>query len=250
MQGLVTLGRALPAKFDRTEFLVLVRPLLSSDHAQVRKLAVGVLPGVGATEADLDAIIAMVADESAEVRAAVGGALIQIGQGEYGERVIPALLKILDDSEYRVVEQTLRSMWGQYASPELNARLIELSHHPQHHGHAIYHALSTQRSKSKPVCQRLVEELADPDWNNSGRAAWGLTYGVADDARSVVEDGLLKALPQETNAYTRKQEFRALRGVATEKSRDYLQSVVDSKLETDESKDAARQILADLDAAS
>ena len=110
----------------------------------------------------------------------------------------------------------------------------------------IYFCLSTMRNKSLAVSRRLVEELSDPDWNNSGRAAWGLNYEVADEAKSIVEEGILKALPEELNTYTRKQEFRALRRVATEKSRPYLQSVVDSEMETDEFKKLAGQILEDL----
>ena len=138
-------------------------------------------------------------------------------------------------------------MWGQYTSPEFDALLIELSRDPRHRGHVIYHCLSTMKTKSPAVCRRLIEELDEPDWNDSGRAAWGLTYGVVEQANSLVEEGLLKALPEETNPYTRKQEFRALRRVATEKARPYLRSVVDSDMETEEFKQQARQILADLD---
>jgi hypothetical protein len=103
------------------------------------------------------------------------------------------------------------------------------------------------KTKSPEVCRRLIEELDEPDWNDSGRAAWGLTYGVTEEAKSLVEKGLLKALPEETNPYTRKQEFRALRRVATEKSRPYLKSVIASDMETKEHKGLAREILAELD---
>ena len=248
IQGLATLTKALSAKFDRAAFLTRVRLLLHSEHPQVRRLAITALSGVGATEDDLDRVIALVEDEDAAVRERVGGALIQIGQGEHAERVIPALLKLLDDGESRVVDQTIRTMWCQYSSPEFNEQLIELCRNPRHHHNVIYFCLSTQRTKSQLVCERLIEELADPDWNNSGRAAWGLTYGVVDQAKPTVEAGLLKALPEETNAYTQKQEFRALRGVVTEKSREYLEGVVKSELETAEAKGLAEEILADLDA--
>jgi hypothetical protein len=103
------------------------------------------------------------------------------------------------------------------------------------------------QSKSPAVCRRLVEELSNPDSNNSGRAAWGLTYGVTEEAKSLVEDGLLKALPQETNEYTREHELLALRGVGTEKSRPSLQSIIDSPLEPDKFKQLARAVLARLD---
>ena len=177
----------------------------------------------------------------------VGSALIAIGQGDYPDQVVPALTELLNDSDPKIVERTIRSMWGQYSTPQFDEMLINLSRHPQHHHNAIYFGLSTMRTKSVPVCRRLIEELGDPDWNNSGRAAWGLTYGVMEDAKSLVEDGLLKALPEETNENTRTQEFRALSVVATENSRQYLSSVVDSGMETEKFKELARKILEDLD---
>ncbi|MFC1635868.1 HEAT repeat domain-containing protein [Planctomycetota bacterium] len=245
--ALVTLRSALTAKFDRKPFRPLVAPLLKSEDAEIRMRALQCFPALEATTQDLELIIPLAEDDSPQVRQEVGGALISIGDGREKEKVIPALMKLLKDEEYKVIERTLRSMWGQYASPEFDALLIELSRNPRHRGHVIYHCLSTMRTKSPEVCRRLVEELDEPDWNDSGRAAWGLGYGVVEEAYSLVEEGLLKALPEETNSYTRKQEFRALRRVATEKSRPYLKSVVESDMETQEHKELARQILTDLD---
>lgn len=249
-QGLRALAAALAAKFDREPFRPLVMPLLKAEDAVTRERAVRVLPGLEPTGEDLTQVLAMVDDPSVRVRSGVGGAIIQIAQGKQAERVIPALMKLLKDSDPKVIEDTLRSMWGQYSSPEFDELLIELSHEREHHGSAIYFALSTMKSKSPAVARRLVEELADPDWNNSGRAAWGLTYGVTEEAKPIVEEGLLRALAEETNNYTRSQEFRALKGVVTEKSRAYLKSVVDSEQETDEFKKQAAEILEGLDVKS
>jgi len=245
-QGLVTLASVLTAKFDRKVFHDLALPLLASPVPEIRATALRCLPGLEAPVQDLDLVVSMAGDESPKVRREVGPALIQIGKGQEKDKVIPALMQLLQDKEPAIVEWTIRSMWGQYASPELDGLLIRLSRDPKLHHNVIYFGLSTMKSKSPAVCSRLVEELADPDWNNSGRAAWGLTYGVPDEAKSVVEDGLLKALPQETNDNTRKDEFRALGMVATEKSRGYLQSVVDSSQETDNAKQLAREVLARL----
>ncbi len=245
--ALATLRMSLTAKFDRAPLRVSVLPLLKSEVAEIRALALQCLPGLEATAADLDHVIPLAEDPSIEVRRNAGGAMIQLGKGEKGDKVIPALTKLLEDEEYKVIERTLRSMWGQYSSPQFDALLIKLSRDQRHRGHVIYNCLSTMRRKSPAVCSRLIEELDERDWNDSGRAAWGLTYGVSEEAKSLVEEGLLKALPEETNSYTRGNEFKALRRVATEKSRPYLQTVVDSEMETDERKEQARTILADLD---
>lgn len=246
-QALSTLGTSLTAKFDRAPFLPLVKPLLKSEDHVVRTLAVGCLPGVGATADDLPLVAALTEDPSPQVRMQLASALIALGNREHGDQVIPALTKLLQDDDEKVVQRSIRSMWGQYSTPEFDEFLVKLSRDPRHHYITIYHCLSTMQSKSVPVCRRLVEELDEPNWNNSGRAAWGLTYGVTDAAKSLVEEGLLKALPEETNQYTREQEFRALRGVATEKSRDYLKSLLESDLETEKFQQLAREILADLD---
>jgi HEAT repeat protein len=246
-QALATLGSVLSVKFDRKPFWEAVVPLLQSKDPDIRALAVRCLPGLDAGIGDLGLVLPLAVDASPRVRMEVGAALISIGQGKEPEKVIPALTTLLRDPERSIVERTIRSMWGQYSSPEFDQLLIQLAENRDYHHWVIYHALSTMRSKSPAVCRRLVEELSDPDWNNSGRAAWGLTYGVTDEAKSLVEEGLLKALPQETNDYTRENELRALRLVATDKSRPYLKSVVDSSLETDKFKQLARDVLAGLE---
>lgn len=249
LQALMVLYRSLPARFDRSSFRTLVLPLLESKDMGIRQLALQVVPALEARAEDLPKIAALAGDGSPGVRAGVGRALILIGKGQHKEQVLPTVMKLLRDEKPRVVEETIRCMWGQYSSPEFDALLIELSRNPRFHHNAIYFGLSTMRPKSVAVCRRLVEELNDPDWNNSGRAAWGLTYGVPAEARAVVEEGLLKALPEETNAYTRSQEFRALRGVVSEKSRAYLKKVSESEMETDQVKQLARELLAQLDRA-
>lgn len=247
LRALMVLHRSMSARFDRGSFRALVLPLLESKDSRIRQMAVQVIPGLEAQAEDLPKIAALAGDTSPQVRAGVGRALILIGKGQHKEKVLPSLMKLLRDEKPQVVEETIRSMWGQYSSPEFDSLLIELSRNPRFHHNAIYFGLSTMRPKSVAVCRRLVEELNDPDWNNSGRAAWGLTYGVPAEARSAVEEGLLKALPEETNDYTRSQEFRALRGVVSEKSRAYLKKAADSKTETDQFKQLARELLVQLD---
>lgn len=245
-KALATLLASLPAKFDRAPFRPVVLGLLKSDSPEVRALAVRCLPGMGATAAELGQVVPLADDPAAQVRMNVGGALVAIAQGKDEETVVPALMKLLEDSEPAVVERTIRTMWGQYSTPEFDKLLVELAEQPRYHHNVIYFCLSTMRRKSVAVCRRLVEELDDPDWNNSGRAAWGLTYGVPKEAGPLVEEGLLRALPEETNPYTRQQEFRALRGVATAKSIPYLKSMVESKTETEPFQQAAAEILAGL----
>jgi hypothetical protein len=248
LSGLQSLYKSLSAKFDHAAFRPAVLPLLLSNDHDVRLMAIVVLPGISEDKADIKAILRSVEDGSPRVRASVATALISIGKGEVVGQVAPALVKLLRDTNQDVVHQSIRSMWGQYRTPELNAVLIELANTPQHHHVAIYHGLSPQPEKNAVMCERLVEELADPDWNNSGRAAWGLTFGVMPEARALVEEGLLAAIAEETNAYTRSEEFAALKNVASEKSRAYLTKLAATNEETDDVRKQANEILAVLDA--
>lgn len=243
ISGLSTLAKALTAKFDHASFYPLVAPLLDSENESIRLLALSCLPRVGGSHDDFPQIASMADDESIHVRKQVGGSIVSIGKGKHSELVIPVLMQLMEDEEHDVVKSTIRSMWGQYSSEEYDHFLVDLSYDPKYEDIVIYHCLSTMQSKSKTVCTRLVEVLADPNWNNSGRAAWGLTYGVTPEAGSLVEEGLLKAIPEETNVYTRKQAFTALRGVATEKSREYVESVFSSDLETAQFKELAQAVL-------
>jgi hypothetical protein len=243
LRGLATLRECLPAKFDRAPFRDRVLPMLQSDNPDIRARALMCLPGLDGDAADVPAVAPLAKDPSSEVRKQVGNALIQLGKGERADVVIPALTKLLHDKDSEVIKRTIRAMWGQYSSPEFDDLLVRISREERYSGLVIYHGLSTMRQKSPVVCRRLVAELDNPDWNDSGRAAWGLTYGVADDAKAFVEEGLLRALPQETHEYTREQEFRALKNIASSKSRDYLERVAESDLETEKFKTIARDIL-------
>jgi hypothetical protein len=250
IRALRALATALPARFDRQPFRALVLPLFKSPDERVRMLALSCLAGVTSELDDLSAVAALAEDPSPQVRGVVASTLVGIGGGKAPEVVVPALKKLLADGEPDVVRATIRAQWGQYPEPQLDAQFIALADNPRYHHEAIYFGLSTQRSKSPAVCRRLVDELADPDWNNSGRAAWGLNFGVPPDARSLVEEGMLAALPEETNTYTRGEEFTALEKVASEKSRPYLTKVAGAETESDADREVARRILAKLDAAA
>lgn len=247
--ALSALQRAITAKFDREPFRTLVFPKLQSDSAQIRELALVCLPGLDSGLDSLETIAEMVTDSNPKVRVRVGYALIQIGRGEASEAVIPVLTTLLKDADRDVVKGTIRSMWGQYASSEFDALLIEMSYSEEFHHIVVYHALSPMKPKSVAVCERLIEVLGEPDWNNSGRAAWGLTFGVPEAAYAAVEEAMIAAIPEELNVQVRQQEYHALKNVATEKSRPMLDSVIASEMETDKDKERAQAILDKLDRA-
>ena len=248
--ALATLLASRSGNFDRDPFRELVLPLFKSEDAQVRTWALHCMPFLNAGPRDVPLVVPLADDPSAEVRRAAGEALVMSGKGEYADQIVPALTKLLGDSDPEVVDKTLRCFWGgRYVTPALEERIIQLSREPRHRDIAIYSALSTMPSKSVPVCQRLVEVIQDPSIkrDDRARAAWGLTGDVVEEAKPLVEAGLLAALPEETDEDARTTGFRALRRVATEKSRPYLRSVAASDMESEQYKKLARQIIEDLD---
>jgi len=242
-RGLSTLLKCISAKFYRPSFQQLVLPLIESEDAIIRALSLRLLPALETPRSELIRLAELVDDEDPQVRKQLGGSMIGIDDGETPEIVIPVLMRLCQDENLDVRMGTIRSMWGRYSTEEFDKFLIELSYDRSVYERVVYNALSTKRTKSLEVCKRLVEVLEDPDWNNSGRAAWGLTYGVETEAYPFVENAVLKALPHETNSYTRKNLFRALATVGTEKSKPYLNEIIQSDLEAEEDKEKARAIL-------
>lgn len=243
LKGLVTLHRCLTEKFYRPPFQQLVLPLIHSEDEKIATSALHCLPGLETPVSALPEIAKLADHENDYIRTVAGKTMIQIDQGQNPEVVIPVLVKLLNDDIPKVRRDLVRSMWGRYSSEEFDKLLVELSYEEDLYDVIVYHGLSPKPKKSRAVCKRLVEVLDDPDWNNSGRAAWGLTYGVIDEAYPFVENAVLKALPHETKSYTRKNLFRVLATVGTEKSKPYLEEVIESDLETEEDKERARAIL-------
>ncbi len=247
--ALTTLFMSRSADFDRDPVRRLALPLLKSDDAQVRAWALRCVPILNPGPDDVAVVLPLADDPSADVRKAVGEALVLLGKGEHADQVVPALTRLLGDSDPEVIDATLRPLWGSpYVTPALEERVIQLSREPGHRSIAIYFALSTMPNKSVPVCKRLIEVIQDPLSKNDDRArvAWGLRGGVVEEAKPLVEAGLLAALPEETDQDARTAEFRALRRVATEKARPYLRSVLASEMESDHYKKLAQDILDDL----
>ena len=250
--ALATLNSVASVKFDRGPLRSQVLPLLKSKDDHVRMLAVRALRSVEAGPDELAHVVPLATDPSPEVRKLVASALVTMGKREHGDQIVPALTKLLGDSEPEVVDLTIRSMWGQYSTPQFDQLLVKLSQEPKRLGIVVYFGLSPMRTKSVAVCKRLVEVMQNPSVraDDRARAAWGLTYGVTDEAKSIVEAGLLTALPEEGNEDARTTQFRALSRVATDKSKPYLQSVVASEMESDACKELAQGILDSLNGKS
>ena len=102
-------------------------------------------------------------------------------------------------------------------SPELEARLIELSSQRETRHDAIYFGLSTLQEKSEAVVDALVDALSDPDSNNSGRALWGLGHGVSAAGRPKAADAFLALFESRGSARTRNECLRSLRTYGSEK---------------------------------
>jgi HEAT repeat protein len=103
-------------------------------------------------------------------------------------------LEALEGYEMRGDNSSIAGLWGNRVGPRLEARVLELASNDNHevrHG-AIYFGLSTFADKSPAVVEALIETLTDPDFNNSGRALWGLGHGVPPASHARVVDALVE----------------------------------------------------------
>jgi hypothetical protein len=156
-------------------------------------------------------------------------------------RIVP---EVLGDANPEVFKRLLGALSGRYSSPELDEVLIARSRDARYRKDAIEIGLAPLHSKSPSVCRRLVEEV---ETHGDGMALKGLKHGVTDEARAVVEDGMLRILSDRVDAIPRASAIEVLSGVASEKSRSYLKSVIDSETTEEREKWRARNAMRTID---
>ncbi len=186
-KGLLAFNRLEPIRFDKASFHDIILPYLDSDEVFLRKTSIIALGISGLQDGDLDKLISMVDDPFKEVRENLSWQIVQGAKNDLTGKAGAAILKLLEDNDYRFRKTVMNHMWGAKLSPKLETRIIELSRLPESSYDALYYALSTQANKSKASVERLIEFLPDQDTVNVGhRAAWGLGQGVAKSEHSMI----------------------------------------------------------------
>lgn len=195
--------------FDKASFREVLKPHLQSESPQIRTSAWYGMLQAGMEEEDLRLL-----REVARTRGMDRGTahLLHMAEkgnltGESGD-IVRDLLRS-DDPQIR--RSAMNGIWGARFSPELEADLIALSYQKEYLHDAIYHSLSTQSNKSAATVDRLIEVLAEPDGNTSGRAAWGLNHGVPGELASRVAEAAARVVGNRAEGYLAAQSWDLLK---------------------------------------
>ncbi len=210
-KGLLAYTSLGQIEFDKASFHDLFPPLLKSDTASIRKLAATALVMAGIKPGDLDLLLELAGDPDPDIRQSLAWWIVQATKYDLtGKAASDVILRLLAEQDFRFRKEVMRSMWGSKYSPEIEARVLELSRstEPEEEYNTLYFALSTQANKSEATVQRLIEFLAHQETTNfSPRAAWGLGFGVAEGQRGLVADAAIRVM---TSRYRNTALFRKM----------------------------------------
>jgi HEAT repeat protein len=238
------LQRTRHVRFDRSQFLPLVRRSLHVAEPGELGRAIGTIGLVGGDASDLRKVLPHAEHESPSIRAGICPALFQLDPAGNDPRIGPAVVKLLNDAEPAVRTATFKSLWGCPSTPEIDARLIEMSRGLRMGGSSeadevIYYALSTRPLVRVAVAQRLIELIGvKPPFNY--RAVWGISHHRADeDARPLVVDALLRVVDAESDGENRQGAIWGLGFHGGEKALAKLQAIATSASETEKTRELA-----------
>ena len=242
-------------KYDRTGLEAAIVPLLQSPDADVRAEALWALPQLKPDLAVLENVAALAKDPDPKVRQNVMGSYVFIrAPHKIDTPITEPALTLLGDKDKEVIVETARCLWGVAITPEVEAKVIELSQFPENQipDHKSiqywmnYLVLSTRPTISEPVARRLGEIARHPrlDGNWTGRAIWGLANGSTPDAQPVIAKALIEELDNSLDPYHREWAVRGLIPIKSDAVTKKLQEVAKSSEETEEVRELAAAAVA------
>ncbi len=245
-EALSAIRKAKNASFDKAPFLPVVRELIADGKHLVQSL--GVLRIVGGDASDVPLVARYKDHEKQMVRASVGYVLIGLDWGNTDPTTGETVLELLKDPDSVVRTTTYKAMNGFATTPEIDARLIEMSAGADSRagGEAydvVYYALRSLPLIRKPMAERLIE-LIHPKSTMKYWAVWGLSrHKATEDARPLVVDTLINVIDTEVDTETRHAAMFGLRWHKTEAATAKLQQILENPLETDQARKYAAQML-------
>jgi HEAT repeat protein len=234
------------ARFDRAQFLPLVRKSVEAGSATEIGRALTALPLVGGGETDVARVLAHASHADPSIRARICTALYGLDPAGMHAGIGPALEKLLNDKVDMVRVSTFQSLWGRPSTAEVDAKLIEMSRGPGRGGSSeadetIYYALSTRPLVRKATAERLREIIRDSAFHRS-RAVWGLSHHQADDeARPIAIDTLIGLLDSEIDHETRRDAIWGLGFHGGAKAVNKLEAIATNPNESETMRVYARQ---------
>jgi hypothetical protein len=228
--GLVAFNQMRPAAFDKKSFRPIILPHLAAEDSWMRVSAMYALDAAGREDGDLQLILAAVEGVSGPAKNGLVHVIATYSGGNLTGAAGDAVLKLISSDERLDVRQSFSGLWGTRVSPAIEKRLLDVANAPDwDNAHdALYFGLSTLRDKSEAVVDRLIDALADPDANNSGRALWGLGQGVPEALQPKVADAMVQLFEARSDPQTRTGSLRLLRQYGVERHAIALEKLADA----------------------
>lgn len=203
--ALQTLQNVGDVEYDKPSMRPLVLPFVKNSKGPTLVAACFALLNTDRRPDDLQLVLDAWQRRSPTLDRQMSRLLFSFSDGKIRGRAEEIILELLASPDAQSRRAALSGLWGASVSDRLAARLIELADDPDSHHAAIYFGLSTLKPKSSAVVDRLIEELADADRNNWGRALWGLGYGVPEDQQAKVAAALADMYVARSDPHTRQK---------------------------------------------
>ena len=188
--ALKTLSKVGDVKYDKAAFRPLVLPWVEKGESNTLIAACYALYNTQHEATDLELIEKAWDRRSPPIDNSLTHLLSMFSDGVIRGQSEAITLELLSSPDPAVRREALRGLWGADVSDDLAAAIVELADNEKSHHDAIYFGLSTLRVKNEAVIDKLIETLADSDWNNWDRALWGLGYGVPEELQPKVAQAL------------------------------------------------------------
>jgi hypothetical protein len=159
--GLLALTQTRTVHYDRASFRPLVLPHLNSTTAAVRLASLYALLNTETLPEDVDRIVPLADDPVPRIRTTVPYVLVAVTKGDFTGAPGRALLKLLNDPDYRLVIDAMRGIGGvRKYPPEVVDRFLELAS-DKGKRHDILHFAMMNMPKPKRVIDAMLGYLDD-----------------------------------------------------------------------------------------
>jgi len=231
--GLVAFHSTATVDFDKQPFRELILPLAHKTSGSAQVAALYGLNLTGRQPGDLDLVLAAARNPSPVLLESASHLISVFTGGNIAGEAAAVLQKLLATDDPNVLRELMPGLFGARVTPEVAARLVEISHtsNPELRHDTIYFVLSTLKNKSKPVIEELFKAAVEV--GNSGPALWGLGSGVSAEHQAMVADFLLALFEARNSTEIRQHCLRLVGQYGNASHLDALEKIAANDLAGD-----------------
>ncbi len=232
--------------YDKASMRPLVLRFLESKNAEARAAAMYALVNTVVEPGDAAMFLGMAADPSPAVRGKVTHILGICCKGDLRGDASDAVLKLLNDKDSNVADDSLRNLWGAQVSQNIQDKLLAMADTKDRDRKQMvyYFGLSTLMNKSKAVIDALVRGMQGSDYEIQGRSMWGLSHGIPEEHHETVADAFTAMLHARSDQGIQSQCLRNIGEYGGDKHLEDLEQFAANPLVNGELKSEAERAIA------